>query len=141
MKTLDYINLNFLFVSDSPLKLTKRWRKNHEEEQMQKAEIEPDPNRPNILDLTFNTSSCNNATSIVNWLNQTSSISLSNDYLPVSSEISSLTDHSLSSPTSISSSNTDDEPFNYLYLLASAAVERIGKNDQVTSNLELTIKT
>ena len=127
---------------DSPIKLTKRWRKNHEEDQLQQAEVvtvAADTKRPNILDLTFGASACTN-TSIVNWLNQTTNIALETpDYSPVSS--------SLSSPTSISSSNTDDEPFNYLYLLASAAVDRLSNssnsnsNDQVPNNLELTIKT
>lgn len=106
---------------------------------MQQAEIVSEAKRPNILDLTFGASACTNS-SIVNWLSQTSSIALA-DYSPVSSELSSLTDHSLSSPTSYSSSNTDDEPFNYLYLLASAAVDRLSSNDQVAGNLELAVNT
>ena len=108
---------------------------------MQQAEIVSEDlvKRPNILDLSFSPSSYNN-TSIVNWLNQTTNIALPSDYSP--SEMSSLTDHSLSSPTSISSSsNTDDESYNYLYLLASAAVERLNSNDQVGSTHEMAIKT
>lgn len=129
--------------SHSPIKLTKRWRKNHEEEQLQQAETVSEPKRPNLLDLTFGSSSCASTTSIVNWLSQTSNMAglAGSDYSPVSSELS-LSDHSSLSPTSVSSSGTDDEPFNYLYLLATAAVDRLSsKHDQVNSNLELTIET
>ncbi|KAF7487636.1 hypothetical protein SSS_02283 [Sarcoptes scabiei] len=141
---------------DSPVKLTQRWRKNHEEEQMQKANNYNFDNdqqnimnrRPNILDLPF-ADTCSNATtnSIVNWLNQTSTssvIHLSDDYASVPSAFSSsspsssssdlssmmtIDNHSLSSPISSSLSENEDS-FNYLYLLASAAVERIS-NDQL----------
>lgn len=100
-----------------------------------------DKKRSDILDLEFR-NSCSNTNSIVNWLNQTTNIKLStSDYSP-SSDLSSLADHSLSSPNSIISSNADEESFNYLYLLASAAVERLTNNsEQVSNNLELAIKT
>nr|XP_046919375.1 probable myosin light chain kinase DDB_G0279831 [Dermatophagoides farinae] len=213
--------------NDSPLKLTKRWRKNHEEEQqLQQAEfnlIVNDNNKSNgktkraILDIDHSGSPfvqyhhrhhhhynsyrvSNTTTSIVNWINQTtgnsaaaaaaatmmqlssSSSNCSNEsYSP---DLSSLNDHSLSSPSttlsSLSSSiNGDDHieqqsisslsstsssvagspsSFNYLYLLASAAVERLSshsnnsndddhhqsstiKNDESNNNLKLAIKT
>src|SRR5699024_4342716 len=101
---------------------------------MQKTELSPteqqqqQPKRPHLLDLSFESTPC--TSSIVNWLHQTASMSLASDYSPMSgSELSSLTDHSLSSPTSVSSTNTDDESFNYLYLLASAAVERLSSSN------------
>lgn len=135
----------------SPIKLTKRWRQNHEEEQqLQLAEHGFQPKRPNLLDLNFASASlgCTNS-NIVNWLSQTSNMALPSDYCPVGgSELSSLSDHSLSSPTSSSSLSSGiegDDPFGYLYLLASAAVDRLSNADNhnsMNSNLaELTIKT
>lgn len=141
----------FLFLTlfldpHSPIKLTKRWRQNHEEEQLQQAEHSFQPKRPNLLDLSFASSGalCTNS-NIVNWLSQTSNMALPGDYCPVvgGSELSSSlsSDHSLSSPTSSSSLSSGiegDDPFGCLYLLASAAVDRLSNADHMRT---VTIKT
>lgn len=126
----------------SPIKLTKRWRQNHEEEQLQQAEHCFEPKRPTLLDLSFASSGLCPNSSIVTWLNQTSNRALPSDYCPVGgSEMSSLSDHSLSSPTSSSSLSSGiegDDPFGCLYLLASAAVERLSSADHLKT---VTLKT
>lgn len=112
--------------------------------------------RPSLLDFTLHVTAHHHhyglqlgsaptspsTTNIVNWLNQTA------DYTTISKSSSTpnemlMSDNSLSSPTSMSSStgssascsghsSDDEDPFNYLYLLASAAVSRL--NDQMSTS-------
>lgn len=123
----------FFFV-DSPLKLTKRWRKNHEEEQMRNQTISSalfsDTNRKSTaLDLSFSPTRSSN-TSIVNWLNQTTSSIVAQTSMPsVSSTLSS----NEASPSSPSSS---EEPFSCLYLLASAAVGELERQRLKSSSVQ-----
>lgn len=183
---------NSQLIIDSPIKLTKRWRKNHEEDQMAKAEVGVNinkvmplnvspkmtstdnnmattgvlivpgnvfPPRPTLLDISMSVSSsalydssCSStstspSTNIVNWLNQTSMAGgvdynmtgmtnvavrehhhhhLHHHHHQSLSPTSSMASSSVSSGLSITSSD-DDDPCNYLYLLASAAVDRMDK--------------
>lgn len=122
--------------TDSPLKLTKRWRKNHEEEQMRTQTISSalfsDTNRKSTaLDLSFSPPR-SSKTSIVNWLNQTTGIvaQTSQTSLPSVSCTLSSTDVSPSSPSS------SEEPFSCLYLLASAAVGELERQRLKSSSVQ-----
>ncbi|CAG2168681.1 unnamed protein product [Oppiella nova] len=122
--------------TDSPLKLTKRWRKNHEEDQMMdqirhqsigSKHYSGNSRKPSALDLSFSPTRSSN-TSIVNWLNQTSTPTV----------------HSQVSPLPSSASSSTDEPFSCLYLLAGVAVGELERQSVTTSsvqNISLTVST
>ncbi|XP_054154476.1 homeobox protein Mohawk-like [Oppia nitens] len=127
--------------TDSPIKLTKRWRKNHEEDQIRHQSMDNNfysSRKPSALDLSFSPPR-NSNTSIVNWLNQSTGIvaqSPTNAHLLHSPEMEM-------SPLP-SSASSSEEPFSYLYLLASAAVgelERQRLTNSSVQNIALAVNT
>ena len=131
---------SLLALLDAPLKLTKRWRRNHEEDQMMDHMRHQviESSLSSALDLSFSPPPSSN-TSIVNWLNQNPGI-VAHTSPPNSPSTSSRMSYpEVSPPSSITSS---EEPFSCLYLLASAAVgelERQRLKSNSVQNLALTV--
>ncbi|RWS08719.1 Homeodomain protein 3-like protein [Dinothrombium tinctorium] len=102
-------------LTSSPMKLTERWRRNHEEEQLKSQfDLKPDP-----LDLSC--SPANRSNAVASWLNQTQLVSLPPP--PLSPPIT----------PSLSSSPSNEDPFSCLYLLASTAVSEL-ERQSVSAN-------